>query len=249
MIKFFRKIRQKMLTENKFGKYLTYAIGEIILVVIGILIALSINNWNEDRQATHLAKEIYLNLLTSLEQDSITVQKTIERNMIGLEVLRKIIPLEKNTELLELNEENLNNYLMVFGNTGRSFIPKSGVYNLLTSNNGFDLIKSDKIKSLLINLYDYQYKAYEDLDSQIDNKYHNELGSVIREKIGQVVEFAPELTIAQSTTPELFEKHYFELASEARDIYGMLSFNKNNLIHIEQSINELISLIRDEIKK
>jgi len=47
MIKFFRKIRQKTLTESKFGKYLLYALGEIILVVIGILIALSINNRNE----------------------------------------------------------------------------------------------------------------------------------------------------------------------------------------------------------
>jgi hypothetical protein len=50
MIKFFRKIRQKMLTENKFGKYMTYAVGEVILVVIGILIAVSINNWNQERQ-------------------------------------------------------------------------------------------------------------------------------------------------------------------------------------------------------
>ena len=47
MIKFFRKIRQNMIKENKVSKYLLYAIGEIILVVIGILIALSINNWNE----------------------------------------------------------------------------------------------------------------------------------------------------------------------------------------------------------
>ncbi len=50
MIKFFRKIRQKTLTENKFSKYLLYAIGEIILVVIGILIALQVNNWNEKRK-------------------------------------------------------------------------------------------------------------------------------------------------------------------------------------------------------
>ena len=49
MIKFFRKIRQKLLAENKFNKYLLYAIGEIVLVVIGILIALQINNWNEKR--------------------------------------------------------------------------------------------------------------------------------------------------------------------------------------------------------
>ena len=49
MLKFFRKIRQNLLTEGKTTKYITYAIGEIVLVVIGILIALSINNWNEGR--------------------------------------------------------------------------------------------------------------------------------------------------------------------------------------------------------
>ena len=50
MIKFFRRIRQQLLSENKFSKYLFYAIGEIILVVIGILLALQINNWNEEKK-------------------------------------------------------------------------------------------------------------------------------------------------------------------------------------------------------
>jgi uncharacterized membrane protein YgaE (UPF0421/DUF939 family) len=50
MIKFFRKIRQKLLQENNIGRYLKYAIGEILLVVIGILIALQVNNWNEQRK-------------------------------------------------------------------------------------------------------------------------------------------------------------------------------------------------------
>ena len=50
MIKFFRKIRQQLIQQNKMGKYFKYAIGEIILVVIGILIALQINNWNENRK-------------------------------------------------------------------------------------------------------------------------------------------------------------------------------------------------------
>ena len=49
MLKFFRRIRQKLIAENKVGKYLIYAIGEIVLVVIGILIALWINNWNEGK--------------------------------------------------------------------------------------------------------------------------------------------------------------------------------------------------------
>lgn len=58
MIKFFRHIRQPLLSENKFSKYLLYAIGEIVLVVIGIPIALQINNWNEQRKAAIWGKEI-----------------------------------------------------------------------------------------------------------------------------------------------------------------------------------------------
>jgi hypothetical protein len=62
MIKFFRRIRQQLLTENKFPKYLLYAIGEIVLVVIGILIALQINNWNELRKI-HIQDIEFLNNL------------------------------------------------------------------------------------------------------------------------------------------------------------------------------------------
>jgi len=58
MIKFFRRIRQRLLTENKFIKYLIYAIGEILLVVIGILIALQVNNWNEERKLRALELEL-----------------------------------------------------------------------------------------------------------------------------------------------------------------------------------------------
>ena len=65
MIKFFRKIRYNLMSENKTGKYFKYAIGEIVLVVIGILIALSINNWNENRKQNLKQKA----LLTKFSQD------------------------------------------------------------------------------------------------------------------------------------------------------------------------------------
>jgi hypothetical protein len=58
MIKFFRKIRQNLLSENKLSKYLLYAIGEIMLVMIGILLALSINNWNENKKTISLERII-----------------------------------------------------------------------------------------------------------------------------------------------------------------------------------------------
>lgn len=78
MIKFFRKIRQKMLTENKFSKYLLYAIGEIILVVIGILIALQINNWNENVKKLQQEKIYYCKIKEDLESDNINIKRSLE---------------------------------------------------------------------------------------------------------------------------------------------------------------------------
>ncbi len=69
MIKFFRKIRQNLLLQNKTSKYFKYAIGEIVLVVIGILIALQINNWNIEKQDAIFEEKILKELKTSIEND------------------------------------------------------------------------------------------------------------------------------------------------------------------------------------
>ena len=69
MIKLFRKIRQNLIMENKTSKYFKYAIGEIILVVIGILIALQINNWNEERKLKTNEKDLYSRIILDLQVD------------------------------------------------------------------------------------------------------------------------------------------------------------------------------------
>lgn len=72
MIQFFRKIRQKLLTEGKLSKYLVYALGEILLVVIGILIALNINNWNEEiknsKEEIIILKQLQIDFNRNLNQ-------------------------------------------------------------------------------------------------------------------------------------------------------------------------------------
>lgn len=77
-MKFFREIRQKMLVEKKAWKYLKYAIGEIILVVIGILIALGINNWNEKRKEKNQLDVIYLTIEQNLKTDLNNLKIPIE---------------------------------------------------------------------------------------------------------------------------------------------------------------------------
>ena len=79
MIKFFRYIRKDLMEQNKTSKYFKYAIGEIVLVVIGILIALSINNWNQSRKENILAKNYYNRLLSDLKADKAYANRYISR--------------------------------------------------------------------------------------------------------------------------------------------------------------------------
>ncbi len=106
MIKFFRKIRQRLLTENKFSRYLIYAIGEIVLVVIGILIALQINNWNEDykleKQEVLKLKEISNSLKKTkenIQQAQIADSRWMHYNEIILDYLENQKPYDPKLEV------------------------------------------------------------------------------------------------------------------------------------------------------
>ena len=109
MIKFFRKIRQRLLTENKFSKYLIYAIGEIILVVIGILIALSINNWNEKQKDLEKEQLILKQLHSEYQSNLAQLDEKILMRNEGLEACAKLLNQIDNPETI--NEEVLYNSL------------------------------------------------------------------------------------------------------------------------------------------
>lgn len=98
MIRFFRKIRQTLLAESKFSKYLLYATGEIILVVIGILLALQINNWNDNRKSRlkidQILKKVREELVLNIDSsDDVTRYYRFKEKSIG-DVLRKKVTLE-----------------------------------------------------------------------------------------------------------------------------------------------------------
>ena len=85
MIKFFRRIRRQLLAENKFSKYFFYAVGEIVLVVIGILIALQINNWNQNRLNRIEEKNYYSNIKRQLDEDKNGIISSVDYNNSFLE--------------------------------------------------------------------------------------------------------------------------------------------------------------------
>ena len=69
MLKFFRNIRRTLLADNKTGKYFKYAIGEVILVMVGILLALQVNNWNEEKKTTLLEEKVLRELRETLKEN------------------------------------------------------------------------------------------------------------------------------------------------------------------------------------
>ncbi|MCK5400706.1 MAG: hypothetical protein KAJ28_03655 [Flavobacteriaceae bacterium] len=140
MIKFFRKIRQQMINENKTSKYLKYAIGEIVFVVIGILIALQINTWNENRKAKHEETKI----LTVLQADFKVSKARIEETMVSQQ---RVLDYSKRLMQIHDSEEEFKNgdSLSIMINSGAlswwRAEPVTGAYNAMISAREIDLIQ------------------------------------------------------------------------------------------------------------
>jgi hypothetical protein len=148
MIKFFRKIRQSLLNENKISKYLIYAIGEIVLVVIGILIALAINNWKENQKL--LNQEItYLNNL----RDDLEVQI----NMLDVYIDYENIIIDHSNDIVEHYELNngFNNMDSIFPKlndltTRWTFTNANTTLLQMLNSNQINIIQNTKLKKELI---------------------------------------------------------------------------------------------------
>jgi len=161
MIKFFRKIRQNMLTENKTGMYFKYAFGEIILVVIGILIALSINNWNEERKVENMGKvyieEVYLDLKT----------ETSNLNEIILSLSSQYDATEKVLSVIESNEKFIRDTVQFTKNYWKT----ASLLIVQRNLNTFDELRSSGKNGLLKNdsLINLLHRFYKNLDQIIAN--------------------------------------------------------------------------------
>ncbi|MFP4845289.1 DUF6090 family protein [Winogradskyella sp. PE311] len=155
MIKFFRRIRQQLLSENKFSKYLLYAVGEIILVIIGILIALGINDQNDQRKNNASEAKYYCKILDDFEADKIL------REELKLEVDKKVrLSKELMLELASGEKDKrflVNKFLKACRNN--TYVPRKTTYQDLVSTGNMKLLRDESIRNSLIEFY-----------SQLDNK-------------------------------------------------------------------------------
>ncbi|MEM8928884.1 MAG: DUF6090 family protein [Bacteroidota bacterium] len=153
MIKFFRRIRQRLLSENKLRKYLIYAIGEIILVVIGILLALQINNWNESRILAKTEKKLLSEFKSNLQTN---VQRLTQYRTLDRIAINSMYLVENHIMNRKRYHDSLSYH---FHNIQVVFDPQfvKSAYNRAQAN-GFNTISNDTLIQKLVNLYDEKYE-------------------------------------------------------------------------------------------
>jgi hypothetical protein len=142
MIKFFRKIRQDLLKKGKTGKYLQYAIGEIVLVVIGILIALSINNWNDGQSKRNAELNFYKNKKQQLLDDAFNIAGELKYNTRFTNQFRYAI------QIIEANDkskkDSLGKIAMKLINYS-DFDGQSNIYETMVNSGDVKLLKNTDI--------------------------------------------------------------------------------------------------------
>ena len=179
MIKFFRKIRQSSIKENKITRYFLYAFGEIILVVIGILIALQINTWNQKRITTQEEQIILNNLNAEFKQNKRMVEQIIAANDACYKTGQYIMSLI-GTDRKTL--ESINTDSLLFMNFEYSrFTPSDNALTDLLQSGRLKLIKNDTLK-LLLHDWTKVNKGVEDQFKGVDDKVQLELVPYLTQK-------------------------------------------------------------------
>ncbi|WP_040253141.1 DUF6090 family protein [Psychroserpens mesophilus] len=161
MIKFFRKIRQHVLSEGKFGTYFKYAIGEIILVVIGILIALQLNDWNDSRKQVALENEYYCRLLEDAKLDKEQIAHLLElaeNRLIASNQSVRLL-LQEHVQKIEVGTQLSLSTKAIYSD----FAPNNSAYEDLKSGANLNII-SDKSVITALNRY---FNKVEELKSII----------------------------------------------------------------------------------
>ncbi|WP_445386501.1 DUF6090 family protein [Robiginitalea sp. IMCC44478] len=239
MLRFFRQLRQNLLAENKLSRYLLYAIGEILLVVIGILLALQVNDWSE--QNKNLDTEI--RILKSLKEDLNTDLANLSRKIMV-------------DSFVSANNKDLLAYLRAGNLAGATKVRKNGtlVYNLLGGINrvyffnpqrfayeslkvaGIDIIQNEALRQSIVNLYDYEYKRTDDY---------------IQVQFDMLVDSNPDLWERLETRDNLFTKYPTDSLAFKED-HQFLNFVSHLAYEYDEAISfyernrkALISLLSD----
>lgn len=242
MQKFFRKIRYDFMEKKKIGGYFKYAVGEIILVVIGILIALSINNMNEGRK--NAMNEAYLlnEILNNLKEDSLQIQFILERRNATQTAVENLLEILKAKKIEEKNlEENIAQFL-----TFERFYPLNNAFEMMKSS--ALVVKNKPLRTAISRYYDFEQKkavqSIKDIESVYLRLVHTE--NAIRSNLESSKSGTKESASIKLINPS--DPKFLELLNT--ELIGFKDNNSTSIVRISDFYDlnvQLTSLIKKEL--
>lgn len=251
MIKFFRQIRQTMIKENRASKYLLYAIGEIILVVIGILIALQINNWNQQRQHDN-QETIYLeDIKRDLIFDIETLDKKTAQNETAIENVSEVITL-MSSKTAYSDEDVVKLYLLLTPLCGESyFIPEQGTIHQIEASSAGGYIQNKGLKDQIFRYYSTREREEKNMEQSVQLYQHNfitpHILSIGLDPAFSELAFNERIEFEALDMSSLLKNRQF---ISALFLKKAASTNQNNVYQsVQVEAEQIIALINDELKK
>lgn len=261
MIPVFRKLRKQLAEENRFLKYWRYAIGEIVLVVIGILIALQVNNWNELRKQRQVEIKYFYNLKNDLLADDQRLNVMIDLADSKVKAAKNVkfkAVRDSISSLYEFSDEMLT---LIFVD---EFRPNDNTYEEMKSSGNFSTIRNDNLKLKLMNLK----KTYHKIAATHEHMRYD--FNVFLEDFEQFVDWGKYYDLSRSNIPKVdfvFDSLYIESHKEImqQEVHE-LNKNKvflNNIFLLEinytfitdlfnktkSQISEIIEILNREIEQ
>lgn len=194
MLRFFHSLRQRLLSENKVSRYLLYAIGEILLVVIGILIALQVNNWNEERQQRQVELKYFYNLKNDLLADTGRLDYLIEMSGNKVGAARRVKSNSDRDSVGSLYDFSDDMLTLTFVD---DFRPNDNTYEEMKSSGNFSTIRNDELKLKLMNLK----KSFIDIGAAQEHMRYD--FNVFLEDFEKYIDWGKYYDLKKSNVPEL----------------------------------------------
>ncbi len=233
MFKFFRRIRKDLIARNRLGKYLAYAFGEVVLVVIGILIALQLNNWNQERINGLKEQEFVLNLKRDLNSQLDAIDRQLRNEELYSRSAKGI--LDRYSEEPEMAWDSIQLAALATLCVRNTFVITNPTYTELISSGSIDLLRNGRLKDRVI-LYYQELERIEKIITRnnslfVDQEFvptMSRLGVLTQRKIGV---FKPTFQSSEEIISESAEE---KLVATSR---GLLQNDENRL----QFFNHIIT--------
>jgi hypothetical protein len=251
MINFLRSIRRDMINENKTSIYLIYAVGEVVLVVFGILIALQIDNWNENKRIRNTEHQYLLALKEEFSFNNGELESIMNRNKLNFDYALRILD-NTGPEYPEITDEEFGRLLTNSLSIETQFDPSQGVLDEIISSGKLGIFSSKELKFALSSWSGILYRVR--LQEQELLSMRSRTIEMVRNKanLRKVLSAELEEIGIKQTKFEQGNLHLLKSVAFEGHMTGFatmsLSLNNNYYPKLVEAIDKILLLVDDEIK-